>query len=119
MLAQHQGICANPRMASTNPPQFARAASKKRPRTKLATLVVMPQLGQGIPNSSLNVHGGKPSASWVPYPRGSGSKQAATTKPHSNNRLHAPRVTRAFPPSGYPLRSWMLVIGMGGGERGV
>lgn len=61
ILTQHQGICSAHIIASINPAGFARAASPKRPRTKFAKLVVMPQLGQEMLNIDWNVQGGNPS----------------------------------------------------------
>ncbi len=65
--------------ASRTPPTLAANPSHSRPRTTAAQEVVIPQVGQRIPQRATSVQGGNPNCWCVPWPRGSGSNKQAMT----------------------------------------
>src|SRR5262245_462007 len=56
-----QGMRASQYMASRVPTQFAFSESHTFPRTRWAKLVVMPQVGHGLPVQTTKLHSGRPS----------------------------------------------------------
>jgi hypothetical protein len=65
----------------------------------LAQAVVIPQAGQGRPKRTRNVHGGRPSRSCVPSPRGSGARHRATANGANSPTTTAAAVQRRHPTS--------------------
>ena len=80
--------------ANTAPPAFYSAARSQCPRTACAHDVVIPQDGQRVSNSQMNVHGGNPSCRWVPSPAGLGCKQAAVVNGPSRHIAAAANASR-------------------------
>ena len=60
------------------PPALASSDATTSYRARYDQEVVMPQVGQRLPNIKTNEQGGNPKRSCVPWPRGSGSRQRAT-----------------------------------------
>jgi hypothetical protein len=56
----NHGTATKANTANIVPPLFARRAFKRFPCNKWIQAVVMPQLGQGMPNNILNEQSGKP-----------------------------------------------------------
>ncbi len=113
ILIQHQGICAAKSAPSNGPRGCARMAERISPRTRCEKLVVKPQLGHGIPKTTRKVHGGRPNASCVPNPRGSGWTDRAAPKMLSSRRLHAESASRPRRPIGAPRLDFTGVAGSG------
>ncbi len=59
-VANAHGICTAQHPANNKPAMFAWPACPILPRIKWEKLVVIPQLGQGTPQTIRTVHGGKP-----------------------------------------------------------
>jgi hypothetical protein len=60
------GTATMANIPSSVPPTLARNASINSPRTRWAHDVVIPQTGHRWPDTTRNVHGGKPNRWWVP-----------------------------------------------------
>lgn len=79
----------------------ARSDSKGRRLAALAKAVVIPQVGQGFPIVTTQLHSAKPICLWVPIPRSEGVRDAAVTRTASTPTatiaaaIRSPRVARA------------------------
>jgi hypothetical protein len=69
-LTTAHGIRASQNRASKVPTELAQSEFSTSPRMSRAKLVVMPHDGHGMPVSTRNVHGGKPSCRCVSILRG-------------------------------------------------
>ncbi len=97
--ASNQGTPTRASIPNRVPLALARKAARTSPRISQAQEVVIPQVGQGRPKSTTNVHGGSPSCSWVPRPCGFGSKARATPNSAANPIASRVKANRKRPES--------------------